>query len=136
MPEHATRAAVEEGIGYEIEWIEGPLWHITEEDLREQAERTEGAINRFFEQVSDAKTLEDASKADAENEEISPEEAAAQADSARMDLLNERIARRIEKEGADDFDRSNACRHPSTGLRNEARNRTPGSSLPLPSRNR
>ncbi len=96
---------VMEGIGYEIEWIEGPLWHITEDDLREQAERSDQAISRFFEQVSDAMEVEEARNADRDTEEVPPEEAAADAEAARMDLLNERIARRIEKEGPEDFDR-------------------------------
>lgn len=96
---------VMEGIGYEIEWVEGPLWRMSEEDLREQAERSRQAVGRFFDQVFGAAALEDAHKADDDAEEISPEEARADAEAARMDLLNDRIARRMRKEGTHDFDR-------------------------------
>ena len=96
---------VMEGIGYEIEWIEGPLWKINEDDLREQAEKSQEAMGHFFNQVSDAMEIEKARNADRNTEEVPPEEAAADAEAARMDLLNERILRRIEKEGTEDFDR-------------------------------
>lgn len=96
---------VMEGIGYEIEWVEGPLWRISEDDLREQADQAGTAMSEFLDTAADALAASKASDADETEESISPEEAAADAEAARMDLLNERILRRVEKEGPSEWDR-------------------------------
>ncbi|MBC2604231.1 hypothetical protein [Puniceicoccus vermicola] len=96
---------VMEGIGYEIEWVEGPLWQISEDDLREQAGRTDDAMEEFLENVAGALADSESSGPSETDEVIPPEEAAADAEADRMDLLNDRILRRVEKEGPSEWDR-------------------------------
>ena len=94
-----------EGVAFEVEWIEGPLWRITEEELREQGERSQEAVAGFFEDVATAMGAEELIEADDDSEEVPPAEAAMDAEAARMDLLNNRIERRLSKEGTDDWER-------------------------------
>jgi len=102
---HCSGRVVMEGIGYEIEWVEGPLWQISEDDLRDQAEQAGTAMSEFLDTAAAALAASKASDADDTEESIPPEEAAADAAAARMDLLNERILRRVEKEGETEWER-------------------------------
>ncbi|MCH8473622.1 MAG: hypothetical protein LAT55_00155 [Opitutales bacterium] len=102
---HLNGRVVIEGIGYEVEWVEGPLWQITEEDLREQAERGQKGLADFFGNATAALEKEAILQSDDDREEVPPEEAAMDAEAARMDLLNDRIGHRMEKEGTDDWKR-------------------------------
>jgi len=96
---------VMEGVAFEVEWIEGPLWRITEEELREQGERSQEAVAGFFEDVATAMGAEELIEADDDSEEVPPAEAAMDEEAARMDLLNDRIERRLRKEGGDEWER-------------------------------
>jgi len=103
---HLNGRVVVEGISYEVEWVEGPSWQITEEDLREQAERGQKGLAGFLGNVAGALEAEAILQSDDDDdEEVPPEEEAMDAEAARMDLLNDRIARRLEKEGTDDWER-------------------------------
>lgn len=96
---------VMEGVGFEVQWIEGPLWNITQEDLKEQANRISEGMGRFFEDIAEVMQLEDAIAAEDDSEEVPPAEAEMDAEAARMDLLNERICRRLKKEGAEAWEK-------------------------------
>jgi len=96
---------VMEGIGYETEWVEGPLWKISEEDLRKQAESSESAMSEFLDTATGALAAHEQSETEGPDEIIPPAEAAADAEAARMDLLNDHILRRVEKEGFTEYER-------------------------------
>ncbi len=96
---------VVEGVGYEMEWVEGPLWEITEEGLRGQGERSQGALLGFFEDVGTAMQTEAALRAEDDGESVPPAEAEMDAEMVRMDLLNDRIERRLAAEGLEEFER-------------------------------
>jgi len=102
---HLNGRVVLEGISYEVEWVEGPLWRISEEDVSEQADRGQKGMAGFFENVVDTLETEAVLQADDESEEVPPEEVAMDAEAARMDLLYDRIARRLEKDGTEDWER-------------------------------
>lgn len=84
-----------EALGFEVEVVEGPLWTLTEADRREQAERASAALGEFFGRLEAAL---------AQEENIPPAEARMDAEAARMEILNDRILRRLREEGANSAD--------------------------------
>lgn len=96
---------VVEGVGYTTEWVDGPLWQITEEDLREQGDRTKAALLQFFENSGTAIQTSAALRANDDGETVPPAEAAMDAEVERMDVLNDRVERRLKTESPEEWDR-------------------------------
>jgi hypothetical protein len=100
----ANGRVVVEGTGFEVEVIEGPHWTMSDAELREQAGRAARGMEQFL--ADSAHAVRTAAAMGGVDEELPQAEAEMDAEAARMDLLNERIGRRLEKEGPDgaDFD--------------------------------
>ena len=98
----ANGRVVIESARFAVEVVDGPLWTLSEDERREQAEASAEAMQNFLGRVAEAVAARndgDAMEDDDEEEDIPPAEAEMDAEAARMDLLSERIARRLRQSG-------------------------------------
>lgn len=97
-----------ESAEYQLELNPEPAWILTEDDERAQQESAAQAMVDFMEAAGMAITNQEAPQEQDDDLPQSPEEAAADEEDARMQLLMDRVIARIEREGADelyDFDK-------------------------------
>ena len=89
-----------EGVGFDVEIADGPIWSMTCGDLKAQADASSHNIVEFLAKA--AASLEVHSALQDDEEAIPAAEAEMDAEMERMDTLTDRIARRLEKEGLSD----------------------------------
>lgn len=108
-----------EGLRFELEVLDGPLWTLSEDDKQVQNEVTAAGLRDFLNAVGSAVQEEAVLKGDDDDEEIPPAEAAMDAEVARTNLLIDRITRRLEKEGLGNEKWNLIYREESARLRRE-----------------
>ena len=110
-----------ESARFAVEVVDGPLWTLSEDEQREQAEAAAEAMQNFLGDLAEAVTAEnDADTLEDDDEEvIPPAEAEMDAEAARMDLLSERIERRLRRNGETDADWAQIYEEESARLRRE-----------------
>jgi hypothetical protein len=92
-----------ESAEYQLDLDPEPAWILTEKDELCQQQATAQAMVHFMEAAGIAITRPEAVKEEDDDLPQSPEEAAADAEDAKMQLLMDRVIARIAREGADEF---------------------------------
>ncbi|MCC5806928.1 MAG: hypothetical protein JJU00_11430 [Opitutales bacterium] len=115
----ANGRVVIESTRFDTEIVDGPRWTLSEEDRRAQAESGADAMRRFMEDAAGAVAAAETDPFADEDEFIPPAEAEMDAEAARMDLLSDRIERRLRKNWDENVDWGQIYEEESARLRRE-----------------
>lgn len=115
----ANGRVVIESTKFATKVVDGPHWTLSEEDTRAQADSVGEHMRRFLEDAVAAVGGADGDPFADEDEVVPPAEAEMDAEAARMDVLNDRIDRRLREEGYDEADWEQIYEEESARLRRE-----------------
>jgi hypothetical protein len=112
-----------ESTKFEVQILEGPEWKLTRDEFLTQQEGISQSLQEFISEIGESllarRALSD------EEEKVPDEEAEMDHHMKRMDLLNFRIARRLEKEGHEGADWVRIYEEESARLRRERKEPEP-----------